>query len=248
MRRRTICCDVDETISHTHKRDYANATPITPMINKLNKLYDEGWEITYFTARGQLSSGGDLETINKTRKPVLIKWLAQNGVKYNDLLMGKPFADYYIDDKALTPDMFLATDFGLKLEDGRSGAEVSRVGDLVIKVAENAQMQVDWFKEARGFVIVPFIVDSAPSVYRMEYINGRPGWDRLEAKTISDMTLAVHQFRKMDPMKDYRGSFRGYVARCIRNIPVDIAREVETFFVWLKKIILIQNSPFAMEI
>lgn len=219
-RKRTLVVDVDDTISKTYKRDYANAVPYKEMIDKLNKLHYEGWEIIYFTARGQLSTNYNIEEIERTRRPVLEKWLEENDVKYSQLLMGKPFGDYYIDDKAMTPEQFLDSSFGEKLE-GRSGAEVSRVGDLVIKVAENTQMQVDWYNYATGVIEnchgfeVPEVLDSAPSVYRMAYL---PTTGKFGPETIQAFIGTVESFINTPPMGEYKGSYEKYVNRSIRML------------------------------
>ena len=39
---KSICVDIDDTISFTLNRDWENAKPNIPLIEKLNKLYDEG--------------------------------------------------------------------------------------------------------------------------------------------------------------------------------------------------------------
>lgn len=45
--------DIDETICfYEGDRVYELATPSRENIQKINKLYDEGWIITYWTARG----------------------------------------------------------------------------------------------------------------------------------------------------------------------------------------------------
>ena len=50
------CVDIDGTIcSLTVGRDYHKAMPWWDRIAVINKLYDEGHDITYFTARGMLS-------------------------------------------------------------------------------------------------------------------------------------------------------------------------------------------------
>ena len=50
-----IYVDIDETICYyENDRDYYLAKPILTNINKINKLYDEGNEITYYTARGSV--------------------------------------------------------------------------------------------------------------------------------------------------------------------------------------------------
>jgi len=106
-----LVIDVDDTISITKNRDYENAKPIVKIINKINKLHDKGWHITLFSARGQLSKKGDIKLIETINRPVLENWLKKNNVKYDKLLFNKPYAVFYIDDKAMTPELFLKTPF-----------------------------------------------------------------------------------------------------------------------------------------
>ena len=50
-----IYVDIDETIcyhSQEKNRDYSLAKPMKKNIEKINKLYDDGHIITYWTARG----------------------------------------------------------------------------------------------------------------------------------------------------------------------------------------------------
>ena len=48
-----IYVDIDETICfYNGERNYPDAVPNMDNIAKINKLYDEGHEITYWTARG----------------------------------------------------------------------------------------------------------------------------------------------------------------------------------------------------
>ena len=48
-----IYVDIDETIcSSPEDRNYSMASPIVENIKKINKLYDEGNTIVYWTARG----------------------------------------------------------------------------------------------------------------------------------------------------------------------------------------------------
>ena len=54
-----IIVDLDDTLSFTLDRDWENATPNTPLIEKLNKLYDNGYGIEIVTARGFISCNGD---------------------------------------------------------------------------------------------------------------------------------------------------------------------------------------------
>lgn len=85
--------DIDGTICSQEKK-YADAIPFLDRIEKINKLYDEGHIIVYFTARGT-ETGIDWRKV--TEKQFFV-W----GVKYHDLIFGKPSADYYLDDRMLS--------------------------------------------------------------------------------------------------------------------------------------------------
>ena len=57
-----IYVDVDETICrYDGPREYPAAIPIREHINKINKLYDEGHNIIFFTARGMGRSNNSVE-------------------------------------------------------------------------------------------------------------------------------------------------------------------------------------------
>lgn len=94
--------DIDDTICRTDKTvdfamdKYSASAPIQERINKVNSLYNQGHEITYWTARGAVS-GIDFEELTKEQ---LLKW----GCKFHKLLMGKPSYDIYIDDKSYNVD------------------------------------------------------------------------------------------------------------------------------------------------
>lgn len=97
MSKKKYVIDIDKTIC-THEKDYADASPFLEVIDRFNRLYEEGNRIVYFTSRGT-------ETKIDWRKLTEIQ-LKNWGVKYHELLFGKPSADYYIDDKSLPLDIF----------------------------------------------------------------------------------------------------------------------------------------------
>lgn len=92
-----IYVDIDETIADyqpgVDKRAYEQATPIYINIDKINKLYEEGNQITYWTARGTVT-GIDWYELTKQQ---LDDW----GCKYHNLITGqKPAYDLLICDKS----------------------------------------------------------------------------------------------------------------------------------------------------
>ena len=106
------CIDIDGTIcTPTVGRDYHKAEPWQDRIKVLNKLYDEGNYIIYFTARAMgrfadlphsVASVKAKEVLFDLTKQQLDDW----GVKYHELIMGKPHADFFIDDKGVKDEDF----------------------------------------------------------------------------------------------------------------------------------------------
>ena len=87
-----IYVDIDETICvYDGERHYPNAIPNYTNINKINKLYDEGHNITYWTARGTVTK---INWFDVTKNQ-LDEW----GCKYHNLITGeKPNYDLLICD------------------------------------------------------------------------------------------------------------------------------------------------------
>lgn len=95
----TICTKKDED-------DYKDSRPMQARIAFVNKLYESGNHITYFTARGmgrhnnnQLLAIQEFYTVTQTQ---LESW----GAKYHNLVLGKPSADLYVDDKGISDEHF----------------------------------------------------------------------------------------------------------------------------------------------
>ncbi len=102
--RKVVLVDVDETICFfPNKRQYDQAEPSKENIAKINKMYDEGWYVVYWTARG-----GSQKSISLGRCYYEFTWrqLESWGCRFHDLSTGykgkyiKPACDLVIDDKA----------------------------------------------------------------------------------------------------------------------------------------------------
>jgi len=88
-----IYVDIDETICfYSGERLYPKAEPDYENIQKINHLYEQGHQITYWTARGSVT-GIDWYNLTETQ---LKKW----GCKWHSLSVGnKPAYDLLICDK-----------------------------------------------------------------------------------------------------------------------------------------------------
>ena len=102
--RKIVLVDIDETVCfYPDKRQYHLAEPHEGNIAKVNKLYDEGWYVIYWTARG-----GSQKSMSLGKCYYEFTWgqLESWGCKFHDLSTGskgkyiKPACDMVIDDKA----------------------------------------------------------------------------------------------------------------------------------------------------
>lgn len=92
------CFDLDNTLCISHGDNYESSTPHIERIAAVNKLFDEGNTVIILTARGSLT-GKNLRQFTEAQ---LLGW----GLRYHSLHFGKPFADFYIDDKAVRDTEF----------------------------------------------------------------------------------------------------------------------------------------------
>src|SRR6056300_1345625 len=89
--------DIDETICYYEDNTNRRYDISIPIQENIDKLYDEGWKIVYWTARGSVSK--------KDYTDYTWKQLESWGCKFHDLVTGttpnpKPHFDLVIDDKA----------------------------------------------------------------------------------------------------------------------------------------------------
>lgn len=91
----TYCFDIDGVIANlSPDNQYDLATPNNDTIEMIKQLYEKGHQIILFTARGS-ATGIDWQGATRNQ---MDRW----GVKYHELLFGKPAADFYIDDKLIS--------------------------------------------------------------------------------------------------------------------------------------------------
>ena len=108
--RKTLVVDVDKTICESPPgKDYSKCIPIESVCKKLRKENNKGTYIILYTSRNVRTFKGNIGLINKYTNPVLIEWLKNNDIPYDEIYFNKPwgFGDLnYIDDKFLSIEEF----------------------------------------------------------------------------------------------------------------------------------------------
>ena len=100
--------DIDGTICNNTYGEYEEASPNHAMISRINKIYESGHTVVYWTDRGS--------TTNIDWTELTIKQLKDWNCKYHKLKLNKPEYDMYIDNKAISPKDFLKLSMNHLLE------------------------------------------------------------------------------------------------------------------------------------
>ena len=104
---KTYVVDIDGTICDWQAgRDYTLAEPFPERIKEINKLYDKGNTIKYFTARGMGRYAGSSDKAIESFYAITESQLDRWGCKYHELILGKPAGDVYIDAKGIDANEF----------------------------------------------------------------------------------------------------------------------------------------------
>ena len=108
--RSTLVVDIDKTICESPPEgDYSKCKPIKDFCFKLREENKKGTYIILYTSRNVRTFKGNIGLINKYTSVILIEWLKNNDIPYDEIYFNKPwgFGDLnYIDDKFLSIEDF----------------------------------------------------------------------------------------------------------------------------------------------
>lgn len=112
--KKIICFDADSTLLTPPKdlKDYSTCEPINETCEFVRYLYSKGHTIIIHTARGMLSFEGNTNQAEEAHRKTLEASLAKFNIPYHSLIFGKPYADFYIDDKAVSTFSNLSRETG----------------------------------------------------------------------------------------------------------------------------------------
>ena len=99
--------DIDGTICDKQREhDYNKSFPYHKRIRIINQLYDDGHTIVYYTARGMGRNNNNAALAINQFYSLTEKQLEEWGAKHHQLILGKPSADVYVDDKGIRDGKF----------------------------------------------------------------------------------------------------------------------------------------------
>jgi tRNA A-37 threonylcarbamoyl transferase component Bud32 len=180
---KTFVFDLDRTLIYDTNE---NPNPIKKNVDFCNGLFEIGHKIIIHTARGMLSHNNDVELVKETYEEKVKSILEKNGIKYTELIFGKPYADIYIDDKAINAfdDLNKKAGFysGVKF-DTRFMHNIFDSGDKIIKSGKGVENEIFYYKEMPKELSKFF-----PKIYHSENENELV-MEKIDGTSVSDLLL-----------------------------------------------------------
>ncbi|WP_047249562.1 capsular biosynthesis protein [Chromobacterium subtsugae] len=107
-----IIVDIDMTMTKGKgPNGYVDAIVNVDVIERLKEYRDSGFTVVLNTSRNMNSYENNIGLINKNTLPVIIQWLENNQIPYDEIYVGKPWCGhdgFYIDDRAVRPSEFVS--------------------------------------------------------------------------------------------------------------------------------------------
>jgi len=109
-----IVIDLDDTLTISSENSYSEKLVNLDVVNACHKYKEMGFQIIISTSRNMRTYNGNVGKINIHTLPVIIQWLDENEIPYDEIHVGKPwcgFEGFYVDDKAIRPSEFASMSY-----------------------------------------------------------------------------------------------------------------------------------------
>ncbi len=110
LNKKRIVIDIDGVLAKKDSdKKYSDREVDEGVLSTLREYHDRGFYIILNTARNMRTHEGRIGKINAETAPVLLEWLDEHDVPYDEIHYGKPWCGhegFYVDDKAIRPSEF----------------------------------------------------------------------------------------------------------------------------------------------
>jgi capsule biosynthesis phosphatase len=108
-----IVLDIDGVLCEikSEQQRYSELKPNDQIVKKITEYKDNGFYIILYSSRNMNTYDNNLGKINANTAKILLEWLDRHAVPFDEIYFGKPwcgFDGFYVDDKAIRPNEFLA--------------------------------------------------------------------------------------------------------------------------------------------
>lgn len=175
------CFDLDNTLVTYPKitGDYTTVEPIQKTIDFLKYLKRVGHTIIIYTARRMHTHQGNVGKVMADIAKITFITLDKFDIPYDEIYFGKPYADFYIDDLAISPYDDLEKELGYYKSTIDTRSFNSITTDIIHtykKYGKDLTGEIYWYEKIPNTIkdMFPLYFGSQDNYYVMEKINGIP--------------------------------------------------------------------------
>ena len=177
--KKRICFDLDNTLVTFPKikNDYTSVEPIQKNIDYLKYLKKLGNTIIIYTARRMKTHKGNIGKINKDIGIITFNTLDKFSIPYDEIYFGKPYADFYIDDLAISAFSNLEKELGYYLDE-ISPRKFNQINqntlDVIVKTGNSLSGEIYYYENIPIELkdMFPIFISNHNKSYKIEKING----------------------------------------------------------------------------
>jgi len=186
-----ICFDLDNTLV-TYPRIFGDYTTVEPIINNIKivqYLKKLGNTIIIYTARRMKTHSSNVGKVVANIGKITFDTLDKFDIPYDEIYFGKPYADYYIDDLAISPYSDLEKELGFyesKIDPRSFNSLQEKSIQIYRKESVNLDGEIHWYLNTPGN-----IKDMFPTLISYDMRHYR--WydmDKLDAISVSKLYLS----------------------------------------------------------
>lgn len=177
------CFDLDNTLVTFPKvyGDYSTVKPIEKNINIARYLKKLGHTIIIYTARRMKTHKSNKGKVMKDIGNITFKNLEDFNIPYDEIYFGKPYADFYIDDLAISSYADLEKELGFyrSMINPREFNSIKKTSVMTyLKESDDLSGEIYWYNniplKIKDMFPIMFNYDVNFKWYEMEKINGIP--------------------------------------------------------------------------
>lgn len=203
---RRYCFDLDNTLVTYPEiaNDYTSVKPIQSNIDFLKYLKKLGHTIIIYTARRMNTHQGNVGKVISQIGQLTFDTLSKFDIPYDEIYFGKPYADYYIDDLAISPYDNLEKELGFYKStiDTRSFNVIRNETIATFrKCGKDLSGEIHWYTHIPNSIkdMFPLFFSHDNESYVMEKIDGIP-MSRLllsEDMTIENLKHIINSIERL---------------------------------------------------
>jgi capsule biosynthesis phosphatase len=178
------------------KNDYTSVEPINKNINFLRYLKRLGHTIIIYTARRMKTHSGNISKIMADIGKITFDTLIKFDIPYDEIVFGKPHADFYIDDLAISSYSDIEKELGFYESQivPRDFNSINHTSiQLYKKTSDDLSGEIHYYNNIPTSLkdMFPLFInyDSSNTWYEMEKINGIPISDLYLSQELTESQL-----------------------------------------------------------